>query len=448
MRRTFVLGLGLTGWLAGSAIGQFGSPPAAAPPAPFGGGVPIGSPSIPTIPSAPMAPSTGSYVAPVGGLQPANSFRPAGTPAARPVAPVEIPLALGPNHSMLVKPEDGAYFICVKSYSRPHNPDENEKGYTVKELAEALANDIQQTQRARVFLYELVSDEKKAQATARAAARQRANEFEAALASYKQKSELQGMEFYLPDQAVKYQTFHYRDQVAVLVGGYKTEDDAVKALGAIKKWPMPKDTRLMDGGSIATRKPDGKIEIEKSFLNPYAQAMVVQNPAIAKQISTQPVPLDPLIIKLNEDRPYSLLKTTKRWTIAVKSFSAPVHYQSKDDDGSVMKRIGMSKGADILRASAEQAEALAKALREMKDKAGNSLMLEAYVLHTRTASLVTVGQYDSPNDPELIEKQRILTHLTFNTSKDEKGSQLMGPPGQKLFGDTANTIMPVPIPRH
>ena len=109
-----------------------------------------------------------------------------------------------------------------------------------------------------------------------------------------------------------------------------------------------------------------------------------------------------------------------------------------------MKRIGFSKGADVLRASAEQAEAMAKALREMKDKFGNPMGLDAYVLHTRTASLVTVGQYDSPNDPELLEKQRILNTLTFNLSKDDKGSQITGT-GQKLFGDS---ILPVPIPRH
>ena len=139
-----------------------------------------------------------------------------------------------------------------------------------------------------------------------------------------------------------------------------------------------------------------------------------------------------------------MLKTTKSWTLAVKSFSAPVHYQSKDDDNTSTRRVGMSTGADVLRAGSEQAEALAKALRVMKDKEGNPMNIEAYVLHTRTASLVTVGQYDSPNDPELLEKQRILSNLTFNLSKDDKGLQITGT-GQKFFGDS---ILPVPIPRH
>jgi hypothetical protein len=190
--------------------------------------------------------------------------------------------------------------------------------------------------------------------------------------------------------------------------------------------------------------------VRKAYINPYASAMVVQNPTIAKQISTQPAALDPFIMKLNEGRPYSLLKATKKWTLAVKSFSAPVHYQSKDEEAPAMRIFGSSKDADVLRAGAEQAEALAKALREMKDRAGNSMGLEAYVLHTRTASLVTVGQYDSPTDPELLDKQRILSSLTFNLSRDDKGQQITGT-GQKLFGEPSaygNSLVPVPIPRH
>jgi hypothetical protein len=449
MRRKLALGLGLTGLLAGSAAGQFGSPPASPSPAPFGGATPARTPSVPVGPVAPMMPP--GYVPPVGGFQPAtpitpnNTFRPAAGTGTASLTSVEIPLALGPNHPLAVKPEDGAYFICVKSYSRPHKPDQSDRGYTVKDLAEGLARDIQQVHRSNAFLYEMVSEEKKAHAEAQTKAKQRAAEFAAAIEAYKQKSALQGMDFLGFDDRVKYQTFHYRDQVAVLVGGYKTEDEAVKALTVVKRWPAPRDEILMDVGSISTRRADGKSEIERRFINPYASAMVVQNPAIAKQVSNQPVPLDPFIVKLNEGRPYNLLKATKSWTISVKSFAAPVHFISKDEDTSLMKKtFGRSSDADVLRASGDQAESLAKALREMKDRYGNPMNLEAFVLHCRASSLVTVGQFDSPNDPELLDKQRILSNLTFNVSKDDRGMQITGA-GQRLFGDA---IQAVPIPRH
>jgi hypothetical protein len=438
--RRFLLSLGGAAAFAGTAAAQFGAPPPAAPATPA-----VPAPAAPFGNPAPAAPPTGTYVPPVGGIQPRNSFSPAGgTAAVKPVEAVQPPLALGTNHPLAVKPEDGAYFICVRSYSRPHIPDANDKGYTVKELAEALAGEIQQTHRTRVYLYELISDEKKAQAAAQTAARQRAAEFRSALEQYKQRAALSGSDFIDYDEKVKYQTFHFRDQVAVLIGGFRTEDEAVKALKTVKTWPSPKDTRLMDGASIVARGADGKTTINKSFINPYPQAMVVQNPAIAKQLNTQPVALDPFIVKLNEGRPYSLLNTTKRWTLAVKSFSAPVHYSSKDEEASVMKMLKRSDDAEILQRSANQAEALAKALREMKDPAGTPLNIPAYVLHTRTASLVTVGEYDAPNDPDLLDKQRKLSNLTFNLSRDDKGREITGT-GQKFFGDM---IQPVPIPRH
>lgn len=474
MRRKLALGVGLAGVLSGSAVGQFavdrapgGTPPAetARPfggvepaPGPFGGGQRGGVPSVPAAPPRPMAP--GRYVPPVGGVMPAggpmpaapaNGFRPATEPtaAAGPVDPADIPTSLGPGHPLAVKPEDGAYFLCVKSYSRPHRPDPSDPGMTARELAEGLAKEIREIHpelKDHVFLYELISDEKKAEARARAEARKRAEAFARQLEVYRKKAELQGMEFLGADTRIKYQTFNFRDQVAVLVGGYRTEDEAVKALAVVKKWPAPRDTRLMDGAAIASRGPDGKSVIEKTHLNPFAQAMVVQNPAAPKHLIAKSVGLDPFVVRLNEGRPYNLLKATKGWTIGVKAFTAPVQIVSKDSEPSVMHRMGLSKGADVLRAGAEQAEVLAKALREMKGPDKQPLHLEAFVLHTRNASIVTVGQFDSPNDPALLETRRVLESLTFNLSRDNRGTQLTGT-GQKLFGDPDQPLLPVQIPK-
>ncbi|HEY2910785.1 MAG TPA: hypothetical protein VGI99_11090, partial [Gemmataceae bacterium] len=75
MRRKLILGLGLTGLFAGSAPAQFGAP--AQPPSsptPFGGTV-VGAPAPGPIQPMPMVPAVramGSYVAPVGGFQPAR----------------------------------------------------------------------------------------------------------------------------------------------------------------------------------------------------------------------------------------------------------------------------------------------------------------------------------------------------------------------------------------
>ena len=469
MRRKVLLGLGLAGVLSGSAaVAQFasnGAPPTPPAPTGFASGQPVGTlpPAPPVLPPTTPAPTppTGGYVPPVGGFNPAPApgagFQPAAPPAAgqpaasQPVTPTPANAemsALGPNHPWIVRPEHGAYFITVKSYSRPHRPDPNDPGLTARELAEAMASDIRETHRVQALLFEYISEEKKTEMAAAAAARQRAAAFLSSVENYRQKSQLQGMEFLEPDTRLRYKTFNYRDQIAVLIGGFKSEDEAVKALPKIKAWPAPKNDRLMDGAVIATPGRDGKPVMEKTFLNPYPLAMVVPNPAIPRTAAPAQTGLDPFVVKLNEGRPYSLLKATKTWTLGVKSFSAPVVIQSKDGNTGVMQKTGSSSGADALAAGAEQAESFAKALREMKGPGGQPLGLEAFVLHTRYASLVTVGQFDGPNDPALIEARRVLSSITFNVAQDQRGTKMVGT-GQKLFGEEGNqhSIVPMPVPR-
>jgi hypothetical protein len=462
MRRKMVLGVGLAGILGGSAVGQFGgNPPVPGPPNPapsgFAAGQPVGRPlpgaPVPgtpqnTMPLAGGFQPAGGAVPPVGGLQPAGGAIPgaAVNPAALPPLPaVEIPRALDPSHPLALRPEHGNYFISVKSYSRPARPDPNDPGRTALQLAEALAAEIKAKHGVNVYLFEHISEEKKAQAAARAQALQRAAAFQASMDAYRQKSQLRGMEFLDPDQKIHYQTFNYRDQVAVLVGGFATEQEALKLLAKMKnpkEWPPPRDETLMDGGAIAGVGPDGKPMIEKGRLNPFPQAMVVPNPTVPRAAAAAPTGLDPFVVKLNEGNPYSLLKATKGWTLGVKSFSAPVLIQQyKDGDSSMMRKLmGKSSGADALAAGAEQAEMLARALRDARMK---PCPFEAFVLHTRTGSIVTVGQFDGPTDPALLETRRILAGMKFNTSKDERGTAVTAM-GQQLFGDN---IVPIPVPR-
>jgi hypothetical protein len=196
----------------------------------------------------------------------------------------------------------------------------------------------------------------------------------------------------------------------------------------------------MDGGAIVKPGADGKAVIEKSRLNPFPQSMVVPNPAVPKAAARPAGGLDEFVVRLNEGRPYNLLKAGKPWTLAVKSFSAPVTIQSMDEEGGLMRKLGFGKGGDALAAGAEQAETLAKALRDPKMK---PRPFDAFVLHTRTGSIVTVGEFDGPSDPALLETRRILMGLTFNLSRDEKGVEVTGA-RQRLFGDN---ILPIPVPR-
>lgn len=432
MPRKLVLGVGLASLLSGTAAGQQFATDRQ----------PVGVPQQPVTKGFQPAPAAGP--APVARPQAPGGFAPAPSPTLTPQAPpLDIPLAVPPNHPWLLKPETGPWFISVKSYSRPGQPDPNDPGLTARELAEALAAEIREKHRVGAYLFEYVSEEKRAHAEAKARAVQQARAFSDSLRSFQQKSDLQGMEFLDRDQErvrIYFKTFRYRDQVAVLVGPFQTEEDAKKAAAIVRKWAAPGNERLMDGGAIVRPEGNGKV-IDRTFLNPYPQAMVVPNPAVPQ--APRPVEgVDPFVVKLNDGRPYNLLTAQKGWTLAVKSFSVPVTLLTRDDDPAMTKKIGSSSGGDVLAASAEQAEHLARALREMKGPGGQPLRLEAFVLHTRTSSVVTVGQFDSPEDPALHDTRRILMGLSLNVGKGPAAGPAAA--ADKLIGDT---ILPIPIPK-
>ena len=429
MRRKLVLGVGLAALVGGTAAGQY-SPPAMPTPK-LGGFQPL-SPPRPPAPSAYTptysAPAAG-YVPPVDGVRPASySSLPAAAapaPSFTPLPAAEIPSALGKNHPWQIQPEHGPYFIMVKSYVRPAKGSSDataDNGLSARELAEGLAADIRDTYKVQAFLYEYISEERKAEERAKAVARQNAAAYIAQLDVIKQKAQLQGMEFIAPDNRLHMMTHYHRDQIGVLVGGFQSEADALKALVVLKKWPTPKNEVLLDKGAIVQPGPDGKPVSVRAAINPYAGAFVVPNPVATRAApAAQRQGLDPFVVKLNDDNPYSLLKATKPWTLAIKSFTAPVTIANKDSDTSLMRRIGFGKSGSALVAGGEQAEAMAKALRGMKGPGGQALNLEVFVLHTRSASLVTIGQFDGPDDPALHATKRMLNSIKMNVSEDQSG---------------------------
>jgi hypothetical protein len=65
--------------------------------------------------------------------------------------------------------------------------------------------------------------------------------------------------------------------------------------------------------------------------------------------------------------------------------------------------------------------------------------IESYVLHIRNGSIVTVGTFDSPEDPALAEMQRLLQWTEFRIEyKDGR------PPETKRLFDN---VYPIGIPR-
>jgi len=179
--------------------------------------------------------------------------------------------------------------------------------------------------------------------------------------------------------------------------------------------------------------------------------MVVPNPTVKRAASTASG-VDPAIFTLNAEEPLSLLKCQKGWTLIVKDFTVPATVQSKDQESSVMSRLFHGdESAKLLHSTAQQAHVLATALRSQSmEQAARAAAthagltprpLDSYILHHRTGSRVTVGQFDAADDPALLEMQRLLSNMYFQVSD----KTLPGGRGEdrRLF----DGITPMPIPR-
>jgi hypothetical protein len=219
-----------------------------------------------------------------------------------------------------------------------------------------------------------------------------------------------------PDTPVR--TFKMEDQFGVLVGGYKDSEAAHEALLKIKKMPAPK---LELPGKPAYEivyqyNPETK-KTEAGWVNPLTRSFVTRNPTLPPEKHGTP-DFDPLWKKLNADETYSLLENKHPYTLVVKQFEGMTLLKKPEESGKDWKDLfGLTSGRESqLNAAALNAHNLAEALRKMK--------LEAYVFHTRRSSLVTIGGYDSADDPQLVKMQELIAHQKLAIGKPEDGKSV------------------------
>jgi hypothetical protein len=367
MRRLLLLlpfGLAL-GALAGSgrAVSQ--------PEADFGvlrDGPPPATPRLPAgaVPAAPLP----AGAAPAAGL-PVGAV-PAGPAAAPAPAPTLFPIG----------PEAGPWCICAAHYSGPE----------AAELARQVALELRNKHRLPAYIMNH-GDQERAR-------------FEAEQKAFYDRNP------HLPRRS---RTIRVQEQCAVLIGGFKDFDAASAYLSTVRKLPMPE--LKLDGGkpvydTINFYEPDPQSKrtvVRPYALNPFSSAMVVRNPTLPLPRAPQRK-FDPIWKTLNADEEYSLLKCPRPWTLLVKEYTGASVIQSQQAKPSSFLGLlgfGDGKSADRLGATAMQAHELARVLRDRR------LGFEAYVLHTRTGSVVTVGGFDGPDDPALLRMQQRLAALKF-----------------------------------
>jgi len=103
--------------------------------------------------------------------------------------------------------------------------------------------------------------------------------------------------------------------------------------------------------------------------------------------------VDAFIVSINKDRPYSLLRNPRRYTVQIATFTGHTEYTQSSSASSVLDRLSGNnpnannpKQMSYLEKGEQAAAKLCKALRERG--------IEAYEFHERHGSIVTVGSFD------------------------------------------------------
>jgi hypothetical protein len=304
--------------------------------------------------------------------------QPAGGPGAGPPGPgVALPAGVE-----AAAPEAGEWMICAAHYSGPDAP----------ELARQVVSDLRDNHGLPAYVFNHAAQERS-----------------------KQEEEHRKLQERYPGVKLPRRYVRVQEECAVLIGGYKGFDDATEGLKKVKQLPLPKlslgeDKTAYQLITIYEPAPNGKGFIPKRApLNPYANAMVVRNPTVPAP--RKPVAkFDPAWKQFNAGEEYSLLKCRKRYTLVVKEYQGAAIVPAQGSTASLLKMLGLGKG-EVLSAVGEQAHALAQFLRDPR------LGFTAYVLHTRTSSIVTVGEFDSLDDPEFQSLQRRVAALKFQSGR-------------------------------
>ena len=305
-----------------------------------------------------------------------------------------------PNKAYPVTPEVGPWMICAAHFN----------GVSAPQLAHQMVMLIRSRYNMPAYIFNYADEERKRQ---RALLEQQAPAFVTPEA--------------LPGEVVvpiprHRLTIRVEEQCAVMIGGYADEKTAHEALVYVKKLPPP-DLKVPEGApapfdAVVNERGEAK------YINPFsAQSMVVRNPSIPHETHVMQPKDDPFLKTLNADEEYSMLNCPGKWTLAVKEYVGASAVENKPTNVGPIQSFfgGKTKTGESLALAANNAHELAKTLTQLK--------FDAYVLHTRTSSVVSIGAFNDANDPAMQNyRDRInqLRKLNAQAQKDPSQKDPLG----------------------
>ncbi|MFO0917460.1 MAG: hypothetical protein U0872_03995 [Planctomycetaceae bacterium] len=195
-----------------------------------------------------------------------------------------------------------------------------------------------------------------------------------------------------------------RDMICVLAGNYETQEDsnAGRTLTKVKSF-VPTFMQDKKSGAIV-RQRFGKTK-DKTPLGPFANAFLTINPLLdPKEVAARTPDTD--LIKLNYGMKHSLAENPAKFTVQVATFYGRSMAPTTGDGLSAREKEFEMK----LASSQESTPGVVQANLNLAGEDAMQLTHElrrkgfdAWVYHDRFTSIVTVGGFDSPQDPRVME---------------------------------------------
>lgn len=209
--------------------------------------------------------------------------------------------------------------------------------------------------------------------------------------------------------------------ICVLAGNYTTSNDSVaqRTLKYVKQF-QPQflgDVATVGKagpGELVTRSKNGGVFRTTPYRpGPLSGAFMTTNPLLSDEeivVHSR----DPLVLQLNSGNEYSLLQNPAKYTVVVATFQGKYVLQATGDTNKKERELEISSALDD---AAKRAWELCTALRHAKSL-GYDREFEAYVYHDRFSSIVTIGGFQSKDDPRIAEIQNTFGAKVSSVQQD------------------------------
>lgn len=268
----------------------------------------------------------------------------------------------------------GPWMIMVASFSPVQNVDaQKDEGYTAREAAVELVYQLRH--KAGIPAYVFMQDAQKGEIETSNRLQQREKRIYAAR----------------------------RGQICVLAGNYTSIDEktntgksAHRTLAYIKKH-FKADFLLKNGA---------RFKSTPGQPSPLSGAFFTVNPLLSPE-EVQDATVDPLLVQLNRGQRYSLLENPHQYTLVIATFiggTSKVMLGGEEEKKSFLESFtpaAYDAAKNSLDKAGEDAIELATAMRNASKYGYGEDFEDVYVWHDSRKSMVTIGGFDSVDDPRI-----------------------------------------------